>query len=57
MTKKPIPSIHVPIMTDNGSMELAWYLYLQYLAENQGGSGGGATIEVVETVTSRKRRD
>ena len=29
--KKVIPSIHVPIQKPDGSMEWAWYLYLQYL--------------------------
>lgn len=34
MVKKPIPSIDVPIMLENGSMELAWYLYLKYGVSN-----------------------
>lgn len=34
MAKRPIPQINVPIMTANGSMELAWYLFLQRLNEN-----------------------
>lgn len=36
MAKKPIPQINVPIMRDNGSMELAWYLFLQWVSENAG---------------------
>ena len=39
--KTPIPSINVPIMVNNGSMELAWYLYLKWLAE-----GGETTVSV-----------
>lgn len=31
-----MPPIDVPIQTANGSMEWAWYLYLQYLANNSG---------------------
>lgn len=33
MRKKTIPQIGVPIMKSNGSMEFAWYLFLQYLSE------------------------
>lgn len=36
MAKRPIPQINVPIMTANGSMELAWYLFFQWIAENSG---------------------
>lgn len=32
--KKVIPSIHVPIQTPSGSMELAWYLYLKHGVSN-----------------------
>ena len=42
MAKKPIPSIHVPIQTENGSMELAWYLYLKSTGE---GGGGSTTVD------------
>lgn len=42
--RKPIPHINVPIMQANGSMELAWYLYLQFLAE--GGNDGETTVSV-----------
>ena len=42
MAKKPIPSIHVPIQTENGSMELAWYLYLKSTSE---GGGGSTTVD------------
>lgn len=41
MAKKPIPQINVPIMRDNGSMELAWYLYLSNIA-----TGGDTTVSV-----------
>lgn len=34
--RKPIPHINVPIMQANGSMELAWYLFLQWVSENAG---------------------
>lgn len=40
MAKRTIPSINVPIMLDNKSMELAWYLFLQQLSE--GGLGGSS---------------
>ena len=36
MARKTIPHINVPIQTSNGSMELAWYLFLQWVAENAG---------------------
>lgn len=39
MAKKTIPSIHLPIQTQDGSMEMVWYLYLQWLA-TKGGEGG-----------------
>lgn len=42
MAKKTIPSIHVPIQTENGSMELAWYLYLKSTGE---GGGGSTTVD------------
>ena len=42
MAKKPVPSIHVPIQTENGSMELAWYLYLKSIGE---GGGSSTTVD------------
>lgn len=49
--RKPIPHINVPIMQANGSMELAWYLYLQFLAEG-GGSKTTVSVKVNSTETT-----
>lgn len=43
MAKRTIPAINVPIMLDNKSMELAWYLFLKQLSE--GGFGGSKGID------------
>ena len=40
MAKAPIPQIDIPIMKENGSMELAWYLYLKY------GASAGTTGDI-----------
>lgn len=42
MAKTPIPQINVPIMKENGSMELAWYLYLSRLTA--GGVGNVISV-------------
>lgn len=40
---KVIPRIDVPIMEPNGSMTLAWYLFLEYLSNKGGGSPAPAS--------------
>lgn len=48
--KMVIPRIDVPIMTTNGSMSLAWYLFLSYLLEKSGEGGGGTASDATITI-------
>lgn len=34
MTKKAIPSIHIPIQGPNGSIAFVWYLFFQWISDN-----------------------
>lgn len=36
MSKKVIPSIHVPIQEQNGSVAWVWYMFFQWIADNAG---------------------